>query len=315
MSPLVAGLYSIGAIDRFFFVRYAMGGPQVRLRWRVTGDEAAAAAEHLLSSYVRAFLCAHPSRNSMPTEKIRELNRAMMQVDPSIPHQDDRIHPDNSWHAYPTRFEIGRYGGVHHLGHSLDVFCISSAQILGMMQKNQEPGEPWIRTALILSALQIAWGAARDEHDFQRLVHFYHAPQPLSSCANAGDLFYEQRSSELIAMAGRELERLVSGEPSALAQAGALLAENTRKAVTEAGRHYLITSHIHMTANRLGLRNAEEVYLSRILARTVEGLCKNEERQWQSLWKRRSGFLANALSTSLGQLAIDGLQSCSSDTP
>jgi hypothetical protein len=43
-----------------------------------------------------------------------------------------------------------------------------------------------------------------------------------------------------------------------------------------------------MTANRLGLRNAEEVYLGRLLRRTIREIEETDPAFWRGLWASRA---------------------------
>jgi hypothetical protein len=78
-----------------------------------------------------------------------------------------------------------------------------------------------------------------------------------------------------------------------------LLAELPEKA-----RWYLAASHIHMTANRLGLTNGEEVYLSRMLFRAVETLRRATPAVWRNFRDANAGFAWRANRHSIAETAV-----------
>ncbi|HSN86598.1 MAG TPA: thiopeptide-type bacteriocin biosynthesis protein, partial [Thermoanaerobaculia bacterium] len=126
VHPLVASLVRRGEIDSFFFVRYALGGPHIRLRIRLCGNGQAAVAEVLGAA--ERFFEACPSRATLPEEKILAINRSVLKSDPS--ESDEAVYPDNFVRQAPYAPEIERYGGPELFPESLAFFAISSCRVL-----------------------------------------------------------------------------------------------------------------------------------------------------------------------------------------
>src|SRR5689334_6616478 len=108
VRPAVSSLLEAGWIDRFFFVRYGLGGPHLRLRLRPV-----AACEPLVDRGVRRaaeqFLDGSPSTAVLDPEALRRQTLAMLASDPH--ETDGSVYPDNFLLAVPFRPETQRYGG------------------------------------------------------------------------------------------------------------------------------------------------------------------------------------------------------------
>jgi hypothetical protein len=308
--PLVRQLFQDGAIDRFFFVRYGLGGPHLRLRWRVTDTAAAGAAETALAHAAAKFFAHTPSRNSLSEEQIRQTNHRF-QLDGTLPSDRCEAYPDNTWRRFPAEFEVERYGGPEHLDASLDLFALSSAHVLRRFA-NQGEGSAWVRTAALRAVLHLAWGfAGDDEALFGDLVGY--GPRLMgddfASCARAGEAVFAKRRAPLVDMVCSELtwltEQHAALDPLGLAGAACVLVGETGGGGTR--RWHFAESHIHMTANRLGLTNAEEVYLSRMLWAAVEAVRREQPETWRRLWVERPAFGVRARGRCLAERVVPAL--------
>jgi hypothetical protein len=303
VRPLIIQLLDAGAIDRFFFVRYALGGPHLRLRWRLKEENAAGPVESLLAGFAGRFFSQFPSVHPVSEERIRQANSHILQNDPGPNPGDDRIFPDNSWHAFENNFEVARYGGPERLGASLDLFCLSSIVAMQHLQADAES-----RGSLLRLALHLAWGFAENQEDFFDMVDYY-APSrrpEFQGCVNAGNAAFERRPEYFMKAVKSELEAITIGRRSSLAGAAVQLAADLQGMAVGA-RRYAATSHIHMTANRLGLKNSEEAYISQILSRATRELRLQEPSCWEALWQMRAGFVTNASRTSLSAILLPEL--------
>jgi hypothetical protein len=285
VHPLVSELVRARDIDRFFFVRYALGGPHVRLRWRATSEAHAAAAEAALAQAAARFFRDWPSSTSIPEERIREANRPLL-LDAMAGPADDQVYPDNSWRRFPVELEVERYGGPQRLPASLDLFTVSSALVLGWLARSGD-SPARMRAAGLRIMLQMAWGlAGGDETVFLELAGY--APRLMGSefdaCSRQGDTVFGRRPSRMVEAVRLELARLTGGagtfEPDGLAASASRLISEADGISASPSWHFG-ASHIHMTANRLGLTNAEEVYLSRMLWLALVALRRDEPRVWE----------------------------------
>jgi hypothetical protein len=277
--PVVSALSSQGAIDRFFFIRYGLGGPHVRLRIRVRPgrrDEALG----VLSSAAEEFFVRWPSTEPLSEEAVRQTNQALLAGDPQ--EEEDVVYPDNSLRIFPASFEVQRYGGPELLEHSLDFFTFSSAQSLLFLTEHGE--EPWARQLPHAFRLLVrqAWGLAGN---VEELLAFLEFPMPawrapMAAFVARGDQIFEQRPDFFVRLLEGEIEEVTAaptpGTPAAFAAAARALAREIRDADAAACRR-IATSQMHMTANRLGLKNREETYISRLMWRAGCELLRVEE--------------------------------------
>jgi len=280
VHPLVAGLLRSDWIDSFFFVRYPLGGPHLRLRLRPQPETSALVAE-AAEAQARDFLAGWPSTSKISRESILRTNQKLMASDP---HElDASIYPDNTFLRFPFRPEVERYGGPELWRGSLDFFAVSSATALDLLSRySSESRSRQLALAFRVLACQ-ALSFARDEEDLvstlRYAVDLWGTRMP-GALAKGDRAFVEQRAM-FVQLFERALYLLANGSSAAATaeeEAKAQLGEAARRlawTVRAADRdmHQRIgTSQLHMTANRLGLSNAEEVYLSRILTRLASEL-------------------------------------------
>ncbi len=275
VRPAVASLVAAGSLESFFFIRYGLGGPHLRLRLLPAagrGEAVAAAVE----ARAGGFLAEHPSTSRLDREALRRGSEAIVAADP---HEvDAAVYPDNSFLALPFRPEVERYGGPERLAASLDFFAVSSAAALEVAARHE--GAPRSRllgvafSLLVRQALGFAAGDAEWQAEWQALVRYgvdsFGGAMPAivakadGVLAAQGDAFRQ--------LFDRELALLQTGVAAGSVGAAAWLGEAARRlslavGMADAAAHRRIgISQLHMTANRLGLSNPEEVYLSRILA-------------------------------------------------
>jgi hypothetical protein len=314
VRPLLAMLASERLIDRFYFVRYDLGGPHLRVRWRVTDEKAAATAETLWSRCATDFFARYPSLKSMRREKILEINRALAGVDPMARPSVRRVYPDNCWKKFPTMFELERYGGAGHFTATLNLFCLSSFLVLETLEEGGESSRAWTCSAMLRLALYLAWGLANDTQEFIKLAQYgAHAwGSRLAPCLREADLAFDRAAPQITRFVLGELEAISAPTGNwnrrILAEAADLLRRQTL-ALSPHARRRIAFGHIHMTANRLGLLNPEEAYVSRMLWRAFEAINGQSPDIWLKLWGRRSrrGPLLPSLDEILNQLLVERL--------
>lgn len=282
VRPLAASLLARGQIDRFFFVRFLLGGPHIRLRLRPRPDPAGTIGYDVAAA-AEAFFASHPSQASLPEEEIRRRNRLVLA---RAPHEhDDAVYPDNSLREVPFRPETERYGGPDLLDHSLDFFTLSSVSALRFLEAHGgEPRPRQLSEAFRMLARQ-ALGCARTPEELQHLLQ---APveswgEPMAPAADRADQLFDRHRQDLLGLLRAEVESLASPETEA--------ARRLAREIGDAGedvRRRICTSQLHMTANRLGIEGAEEVYLARLLWRSARELAESAP----DLWKRLGDLLA-----------------------
>jgi len=289
-EPVARALRRDGAVRRFFFVRYNLGGPHVRLRLEAApgrGGEVAARVREAADE----FFARQPSLEPLPDEAVRRGNRAILADDPLATIGEDTVYPDNSLHECPAAFEVERYGGPRLLRHSLEYFAVSSVAVMRFLAAHG--GEPASGARLTGGARMVvrqAWGLAHDAAGFVDLLE--HAVwlmgEPLARFAAEGERAFESRGAPLVRLIRDEIAELSAGAERAGA-AGALdraarsLAWSVRGAPAER-RQAIAYSHLHMTSNRLGMLNPEEVYLGRMLGLAARALAAEDAPFWAGAW-------------------------------
>lgn len=305
MKPLLSCLVRKRAIDRFFLVRYTLGGPHLRVRWRVIDEQSSYLAEEILTQMSTDFFQACPSLQSASQDKILEMNRRLGALDPS----DDinAVYCDNAWLHVPLRLDVERYGGKRNITESLDLFTISTLRVMELLSEADGARPAWLFTIGLTTLLQLAFGFARDEdellHHMEFAVRWMGADYP--GCVRQGDTVFAMKAGQLQSLVRRKLQSLIhitAHNTTGLAPAAACLRAKL-EALSPDARSVVACSHLHMTANRLGLSNQEEVYLSRLLYRTVENLRHREPEIWRQLWRTNSELSQMAGHTSLESLA------------
>lgn len=267
VDPLVTALLAEGRIDRFFFVRYNLGGPHVRLRWRTVGEPAT--AERSLASAAAAFFARAPSTETLPAEAVHRLNRAVLGVDPLARPDDDVVQPDNSWRAFPVGLEVERYGGASRLAGSLDLFAASSVRALELLGELGSLSAGQAQTRFVVLLVQLAAAFAGSERELYDLAGYgvRFMGSPFQRCVEQAEGLFARRREALTEVVARALAAdALRDEPlvDAVRRFAPTIAD-----LEPAKRWRIAASHLHMTANRLGLLNADEVYLSRIAERAV----------------------------------------------
>lgn len=287
VRPLAAALLADGLVQRFFFIRYSLGGPHVRLRLEVRGAAAARAARRRVRAAAREFLAGAPSPEPLPDERVHRINRNVIPSDPFAGPADDVVVPDNTLREAPVRFEVERYGGPPLYGHSVDLFVLSTLHALESLEASAGASAGRRMAERMRLLLRQAWGHAADGEEFAVLadygVRMFGAPLP--AMLTAADAAFGRN--------GATLRALVRGEMAALAAApspgplgeGAQSLRRLLGGMENVPRREAGISHMHMTANRLGMSNPDEVYLCRLLTRALAALREEQPDAWRAAWE------------------------------
>ena len=307
--PLVVSLIEDRLIDAFFFVRYALGGPHVRLRLRVIPGTRQRALEVMQWS-ARRFLDLEPSTRPLKEEEIRQANASILAADP---HETDAsIYPDNFFRLAPFRPEVQRYGGPSRLQASLDFFTLSSAATIELSSRDRAIS----RSAQLAHALRLllrqAIGFADDEAELLALVSYavnWWGEMLPRVCEKADIVARSQREDflhllhhSLTGVRSLQTGRASSGLLSDLLVAGAGRLSAVLATVDRNSRARIGCSQLHMTASRLGLSNAEEVYLSRLLTLTLEEVRADSKEDLSWIGKRMTRGATESQAEALSNL-------------
>lgn len=291
IRPTIADLLRCGSIEAFFFVRYSLGGPHVRLRLlpRPGKREDVRA---LVRRRSEEFLTAYPSPRALPDEEVRKQNLRLLRQDPN--EQDEAIYPDNSCCEIPYRPEIERYGGSDLFAYSIFFFALSSSRVLELLSKRSESQPEWLATALGLLR-RFAIGFSVDTEELQALagVPMVANPEVTARIISKADRVFGKNQEQFLRVLRQDIERLsLATTHFDDFEMATRLSRKLRGAAAPI-RHRILTSHLHMTANRLGLRNSDEIYLMRMLGRSLTTIAVTQPWWWselqQALARRATG--------------------------
>lgn len=276
LAPLVRRLLQAGTIDHFFFVRYSLGGPHIRLRWRLVGDPQD--ARDALEQACARFFRQHPPRPYTDLKAIHQINQSLIDSDPQARETDDEVVPPGTCRGMPTLFEVERYGGPAALAHSLDAFAVSSVCVLDLLNRCRDLAASRRRPLYLAALADLALGLATGPEDACALLNYgsFLMGPGFGACEEQADTVFERQSSSLLALLESRL-RLASGPATDRTPCLFLLGRRLAVTLAEGSaskRWRIAVSHLHMTANRLGMLNSEEVYLCRLLSRSGQELLR-----------------------------------------
>lgn len=292
VRPTVCSLMRSGVIDSFFFVRYGLGGPHLRLRVKSrNGGRAVVSAE--VEQAASRFFARHPSMPSLSVAEIRRHNRLLLENDPS--GGTDEVFANHTCVEVAPVFEVDRYGGRELIEHSMDYFALSSCYTMTVCRpgsRSRRLGE-----ALRVQACQ-ARGLSLDGAEFLEHVSYPDAywGTGLEAAISAGDQYFNGHADEVCTFLEEALHRIkVGGEAADAFESplrsltdGATSLRDLPGGLGTDERLAMGMSHMHMTANRMGLSNPEEAYLGRILWRAGHALAASETSGWRDAWSQHA---------------------------
>jgi hypothetical protein len=314
LAPLVSELLRTNCVDRFFFVRYSLGGPHVRLRWRLTEREKERVAEERLSVHARRFFEAWPSRRSSSEDDIKRMNKLLLASDPLSGEGPDLIYPDNHWLHVPLELDIDRYGGVSHLEASMDMFCLSSLWALKILKRRASATNGKILREMMRLSIHLAIGFAVDQGEFLQIIAYSEKwkGDNCDGCLGKADAVFRSKRHDIVSFVLGEIRLLFDGAvsrcPNIIASAALYLVAEVND-LPQLARQYMAASHVHMTANRLGLTNQEEAYIGRLLWSAVQALSSAQDREWLQLWDRHARWHDHCVPQALERHVVEGISS------
>lgn len=280
MAPLLSRLWKEDQIGSFFFVRYGLGGPHVRIRIKASFGRVGRVAA-TVEDTAAVFLNNHPSIESMDEERVLRESRILFAMDPE---EDGRVqvYPNNSGLLFPVRFEVERYGGTEFFPSSLDFFAMSSVTALEFLTPSQVESRGRRLLGIFRLLARQAFGFATGEEELLTLFGYALAFWPsLSHFAGRGDEVFDARREQFCEILVTEVES-ATHDPFPLTDFARRLQQEIARADPQV-RQRILLSQMHMTANRLGLLNPEEVYLGRLLTRSALALAEAEPARWRGL--------------------------------
>ncbi|GAB3137375.1 thiopeptide-type bacteriocin biosynthesis protein [Micromonospora sonneratiae] len=318
VGPLVARLREAGLIRRWFFIRYWVEGPHVRLRLLPSTGADAETVRSTALEELRAYLKRRPALYDAASADTGDLYHRMFVAEYGEEAWQEKygdtgampFRPNNSVWEERYEPEYDRYGGPAGIELAERNFEASSDLVLRLLATTNTH----VRTVLLGTSAQMTATMCyaflgRDD----RVVRFLENYRAFweNTYQEQSDAFHDRfdRSFEQVAELLRQhLSRLggaaadpdtarltsiergwlqhsveVRDEVVRLADAGQLVfrrggpdAEPTIVTDHETAFTVLLSSYVHMTNNRLGASILDEIYLSYLMGRALEGAADPE---------------------------------------
>lgn len=293
IDPLSRFLAKSRQITSFHFLRYSLGGPHVRVRFRIAPSDRAGVGEWV-QRYAQILFDHEPSQQSIDKERILRFNKHILAGDSN--EDDNSAYPDNTFRIAEFRPEIGRYGGPDLFSASLDFFTLSSLAALDLLAAHGDRPRPsqlvYIFQLLIRQALGFASSISELADLLRYGVDYWGERMP--TIVEKGNRVADTQMSlflRLFTDGLDELQRIFSERRKDyltvdyLSIGASRLSENLPRD-DRATRVRIGSSQLHMTASRLGLSNTEEVYISQLMTRTLEEVQARDFRNLSRLGEK-----------------------------
>lgn len=310
VRPLIRDLRADGLIDGWFFIKYWMEGPHVRVRLHPTSPEAFEQVRSQTRSALETFLRRRPALYENDADLLNDLYKDMFLAEYSQADWDAKYGVDG---AMPMRAnntvvefdyepELGRYGGTVGMQIAQWHFAQSSDVVAGLLARSNPHVRPVLlglgaQLSLILAYAFLGTDAAVAkffagyrsfwEDSYGQKSDDYHASFDKSLSSSGPQI--ADRIARIRAAAAGDVAQLppfernwvqhaqeLQAKVSCAAQAGLLTFPDRDGSPVEitdpsALASVLLSSYVHMTNNRLGVAILDEIYLSYLICGTLAG--------------------------------------------
>jgi thiopeptide-type bacteriocin biosynthesis protein len=311
VRPLVSGLREQGLLRSWFFIRYWLEGPHIRLRLlpadASVAAEVARTAREALEEYLRERPALYEEdrntsgdlyKNMFLAEYSQERWNELYGADGAMPFRDN-----NSVDHIPYERELDRYGGPAGMELAEWHFQESSATVMTLL----ETTNVHVRTVLLGQAAQLTAGLCfallRDEEAVARFLVRYRTmwetsyQEPSESQHERFDRSYERMKDRLVprlrhvrdsarddsAASPTPLERSwlahcaeLRDRVLKLADARALMFRDGAVQDPQVALAIVLSSYVHMTNNRLGVSILDEIYLAYVICKALSDMAPEE---------------------------------------
>lgn len=295
VTPVIRRLRAEGLIQRWFFIRYWLEGPHVRLRVLPAGAEDTPRVRAELREALEAVITRRPAlyeadrdasaglfKQMYLAEYSEEQWNAEYGADGTMPYRDN-----NSVHEIAYRQELDRYGGPAGMALSEWHFETSSDLVLRLLAT----GNMHMRTVLLGQTAQLGMAlcfaflpdeaAVANFLDNYRIFWETSYQEPSTEQHETFDRTFARMRDRLVVRLLRVREavrdpRSAAGierewaehclelrdRAASLARAGELTFRDGPVTDPAVALPILLSSYVHMTANRLGASILDEIYLA-----------------------------------------------------
>ncbi|WP_330234958.1 thiopeptide-type bacteriocin biosynthesis protein [Streptomyces sp. NBC_00566] len=311
VRPLVSRLRDQGMLRSWFFIRYWLEGPHIRLRLlpadASTAGEVACTARETLEAYLRERPALYEEdrnasgdlyKNMFLAEYSEERWDELYGVDGEMPFREN-----NSVAPVPYERELARYGGPAGMELAEWHFQESSETVMTLLDTTNVH----VRTVLLGQAAQLTAGLCfallRGEDAVARFLGRYRTmwetsyQEPSDSQHERFDRSYERMKDRLVPRL-QHVRDSARGDSSAsptplerawlahcaelrdrvltLADAGHLTFRDGAVPDPEDALAIVLSSYVHMTNNRLGVSILDEIYLSYVICKALSDMAPLE---------------------------------------
>lgn len=305
VAPLVAKLRERGLISRYFFIRYWMGGPHVRLRLLPAEGVAEASVKEVVEADIAAFLARRPALYEIDRAALAPLYRNMYEAEYGAEEFAARFgeggelpfYDNNTFHYIDYEPEYDRYGGEAGVDLAERHFEVSSDMVLRLVRETNMHVRGIVMGHSVQMMLQMCYAFLGDEERIVAFLERYMEFWQTSYAQNSQKLYpgFDRKYAHMEAKLRNRVEevrRLTRGDdPSAGTESERLWLAHIKEVRAEALRLaaekrlplsgevddpeialvILLSGYLHMTNNRLGVSILDEIYLSYLVARALEG--------------------------------------------
>ena len=305
VAPLVAKLRERGLISRYFFIRYWLGGPHVRLRLLPAEGVAGAQVKEVVEADISAFLARRPALYEIDRSALAPLYRNMYEAEYGAEEFAARFgeggelpfYENNTFHYIDYEPEYDRYGGEAGVDLAERHFEVSSDIVLRLVRETNMHVRGIVMGHSVQMMLQMCYAFLGDEERIASFLERYMEFWQTSYAQNSQKLYpgFDRKYGHMAAKLRTRVEEVrrlnrgddptagTDGERRWLAHMKEVRAEALRLATEERlqlrgeiddpeiALVILLSGYLHMTNNRLGVSILDEIYLSYLVARALEG--------------------------------------------
>ena len=305
VRPLVAELRQDGLIDGWFFIKYWMEGPHVRVRLHPADPARRDQVQARATAAIEAFLKRRPALYDTDVAGLGELYRKMYVAEYGEQRYVEQygdgempFRPNNSVIAFDYEREYDRYGGPAGMALAEWHFEQSSDLVVKLLATSNTHVRPVLLGLATQLSLLTAYTFLGDDDAVRRFFGRYRGfwetsyQEPSDDYHGSFDKSYEltkatllERIDRIRAITGQTGEQALSGieltwlshcrelrdKVRAAAGRGELrFADGRTVDEPEALAAVLLSSYIHMTNNRLGVAILDEIYLSYLIEKALD---------------------------------------------
>lgn len=159
IAPLIERLRDEGWVRRYFFMRYWMDGPHIRLRLLPEVGVTREAVLEVATSEIEAFLTRRPALFSLNADVLDDLYKDMFLAEYTIEQWNEKYGEDgkmplrdtNTVHVYEYEPEYAKYGGQHGIALAEWHFEVSSELVASLIAELNVH----VRTVLLGLSIQL----------------------------------------------------------------------------------------------------------------------------------------------------------------